>query len=100
MAILPASANRDALAFPDPERFDLDRDTRKMISYGHGPHHCLGSALAELEMRVALEEVGALVSEYEIDMAGTRRVHSPHQRGFACLPCEVSYRPAPRPVGS
>ena len=91
--ILPASANRDERVFPDPDRFDLDRDTSRLISFGAGPHHCLGAALARLEMKVALEEIAALVSDYEIDPAGTRRVHSPHQRGFATLPCEVTFRP-------
>jgi cytochrome P450 len=66
-----------------------------MISFGYGPHHCLGAALARLEMTIALEEVGALVSAYEIDVARARRVHSPHQRGFASLPCTVSYRRRP-----
>ncbi|GAA1510274.1 cytochrome P450 [Sphaerisporangium rubeum] len=92
VAILPASGNRDRRVFDEPERFDLDRDTSKMISFGHGPHHCLGAALARLEMRIALEEIGALVSEYEIDMTNVRRVHSPHQRGFASLPCAVTHR--------
>jgi cytochrome P450 len=96
IAVLPASANRDERAFPDPDRYDLDRDTRKMISYGHGPHHCLGAALAGLEMRVALDEIGAIVSDYEIDIAGARRVHSPHQRGFATLPSAVTHRRKPR----
>jgi len=100
IAILPASANRDPRIFADPDRYDLDRDTSKLISFGHGPHHCLGAALARLEMQIALEEIGALVSSYEIDMTRARRVHSPHQRGFACLPCEVTFRPTPRtPVG-
>ncbi len=93
VAILPASGNRDERVFADPDRYDLDRDTSKLISFGHGPHHCLGAALARLEMRIALEEIGALVSEYEIDMANARRVHSPHQRGFASLPCAVTHRP-------
>jgi cytochrome P450 len=96
VAILPASANRDERAFPDPDRYDLDRQQRKMISYGHGPHHCLGAALAGMEMRIALEEIGALVSEYEIDIDHARRVHSPHQRGFGSLPCAVTHRPRPR----
>jgi len=96
VAILPASGNRDERVFPDPERYDLDRDTSKLISFGHGPHHCLGAALARLEMRIALEEIGALVSGYEIDMANARRVHSPHQRGFAALPSVVSHRSRPR----
>jgi cytochrome P450 len=96
IAILPASANRDERVFPEPDRYDLDRDTSKLVSFGYGPHHCLGSALAKLEMTIALEEIGTLVSSYEIDLANARRVHSPHQRGFASLPCEVTHRPRPR----
>jgi cytochrome P450 len=95
VALLPASGNRDWRVFPEPDRYDLDRDTSKLISFGHGPHHCLGAALARLEMTIALEEVGVLVSGYEVDMANVRRVHSPHQRGFASLPCAVDYRPTP-----
>ncbi len=93
--VLPASANRDDRVFPDPDHFDLDRDAGPLISFGAGPHHCLGAALARLGMRVALEEIAALVSDYEIDPARVRRVHSPHQRGFASLPCEVVHRPRP-----
>ncbi len=93
IALLPASANRDGTVFPDPDRYDLDRDTTRMISFGRGPHHCLGAALARMEMRVALEEAGAVFSGYEIDMAKARRVHSPNQRGFASLPCAVTHRP-------
>jgi cytochrome P450 len=92
IAILPACANRDRRVFDDPDRYDLDRDTSKMISFGHGPHHCLGAALARLEMTIALEEIGNLVAGYEIDMSRAHRVHTPHQRGFASLPCEVTYR--------
>lgn len=96
VALLPACANRDERAFSDPDRYDLDRSTRKMISYGHGPHHCLGAALAGLEMRIALDEMGVLVEAYEIDGDRARRTHSPHQRGFAALPTEVTFRPRPQ----
>jgi YD repeat-containing protein len=103
VAILPASGNRDRRVFTDPNRYDLDRaDTGKLISFGHGPHHCIGAALARLEMKIALEEIGYLVSGYEIDMARTRRVHSPHQRGFASLPSTLELRTNPsarRPSG-
>lgn len=92
VALLPASANRDRAVFPDPEVFDLDRDTTRQISFGHGPHFCLGAALARLETRVALEEIGAIVENYAVDEANTRRVHSPHQRGFTSLPCAVTRR--------
>jgi cytochrome P450 len=92
MVILHASANRDRRVFPDPDRFDLDRDTRRLISFGNGPHFCLGAALARLEMRIALEEIAALVSDYELKPAGARRWHSPHQHGFLSLPCAVRWR--------
>ena len=92
MVVLPASGNRDHRVFTDPDRFDIDRDTRKMISFGAGPHHCLGGALATLEIRIVLEEIGNLISEYEIDMPAAVRVHSAHQRGFTSLPCTVVRR--------
>lgn len=92
IVLLPASANRDDRVFSEPDRYDLDRDTSQMISFGHGPHFCLGSALAKLEIRVVLQEVGAMVSSYDIDLAEARRVHSPHQRGFSVLPCTATRR--------
>jgi cytochrome P450 len=92
IALLPASANRDHRVFADPDRFDLDRDTSQHISFGLGPHFCLGAALARLEAVAALEEIGALASDYDIDVGNARRVHSPHQRGFASLPTELRYR--------
>lgn len=93
VAVLPAAANRDERVFPHPDVFDLGRDNSKVISFGRGPHHCLGAVLARLEMTIALEEIGALVSSYDVDLANARRVHSPHQRGFAALPCSVKHRP-------
>jgi cytochrome P450 len=92
VVVLPASGNRDHRMFDDPDRFDIDRDTRKMISFGAGPHHCLGGALAKLEIGIVLEEIAAEVAEYEIDMSAARRVHSAHQRGFSSLPCSVVRR--------
>jgi len=44
--LLIAAANRDAEVFADPERFDLDHDARRAISFGGGPHFCLGAPLA------------------------------------------------------
>jgi len=51
----PASANRDASVFSDPHRFDITRDTREALTFGHGPHYCLGANLAMQELGFMLE---------------------------------------------
>jgi cytochrome P450 len=90
--LLVGSANRDHRVFPDPERYDLDRDTSAIASFGAGRHFCLGASLARLEARVALGELVARVRDYDIDPSGIRRVHSVNVRGFASLPTTVVAR--------
>ncbi|MGV9349029.1 cytochrome P450 family protein [Streptomyces spiralis] len=48
------AADRDAGRFPAPDRFDIRRDTRGHLAFGHGMHYCLGAPLARLEARTAL----------------------------------------------
>ena len=95
VALLLASANRDPAVFSNPDVFDLDRDTSPMLSFGRGRHFCLGATLAPLEITIALQEIGALVSSYEVDLDRARPIHSVQQRGFASLPCTVTRRPKP-----
>ncbi len=54
--VLPilSSANRDERRFPDPDRLDVDRDTRGHLAFGLGNHFCLGASLARLEASAAL----------------------------------------------
>ncbi|WP_191239969.1 cytochrome P450 [Pandoraea pnomenusa] len=55
--ILPlAAANRDPAVFDDPDEVKLDRKRNRHLTFSSGEHRCLGSNVARLELRVALEE--------------------------------------------
>jgi len=88
--ILIGAANRDERIFPDPDAYDLRRDTSAHIAFGKGTHFCMGASLARLEARIALEEVRRRLPDFEIDERGLVRVHSMNVRGFASLPIEFS----------
>ncbi|HEX6423358.1 MAG TPA: cytochrome P450 [Acidimicrobiales bacterium] len=60
------SANTDERAWPDVDTVDFDRAENRHIAFGGGAHRCLGSHLARLELRVALEEWHSAVPDYRI----------------------------------
>jgi cytochrome P450 len=85
MLLLNGSANRDERRFPDGERFDIHR-VGGHLSFGQGLHFCLGSALARMQARVALEEVIKRWPEWEVDYANASKAHTSSVRGWAKLP--------------
>ena len=54
-AVSIAGANRDPEANENPNEFDITRDDIKHISFGYGPHMCIGASLARIESRIAFE---------------------------------------------
>jgi cytochrome P450 len=67
MVMLPfPSANRDPEAFPDPDKVILDRAENRHLAFGIGIHRCLGSNLARMELRVALEEWLRRIPDFEL----------------------------------
>lgn len=54
--VLPAlhAANRDPEVFADPETIDLARAPNPHLTFGHGPHHCIGAQLARMELQESL----------------------------------------------
>lgn len=85
MLLLNASANRDDSRFADPDRFDIHR-TGGHLSFGQGLHFCLGSALARLEARVAIEEVLKRWTDWDVDYENAGRGRTSSVRGWARLP--------------
>jgi len=79
------SANRDEEVFPDADRFDVRRTPNDHLSFGFGPHFCLGAALAHLEARVMFEELFQRLPD--IALAGPpERLRANHIHGIKHLP--------------
>ncbi|MFD0691627.1 cytochrome P450 [Actinomadura fibrosa] len=57
VVVYHASANRDETVFPDPDRFDITRTPNDHVSFGFGPHFCLGAHLARTQMRAVFREL-------------------------------------------
>jgi cholest-4-en-3-one 26-monooxygenase len=87
--MLFAAGNFDPRAFDDPRRFDLSRDPNLHLSFGRGPHTCLGKHVAALEMKILLEEL--LQRTKSIEPAGEiNYVRDAYSRGVYELPVTVT----------
>nr|WP_307873620.1 MULTISPECIES: cytochrome P450 [unclassified Frankia] len=63
---LLGAANTDEQEITEPDVVRFDRATNRHIAFGRGPHRCLGSHLARLELRIALREWHARIPEYRV----------------------------------
>lgn len=91
-----AGANRDGSVFPDPARLDLDRDPGAHLSFGAGPHYCVGAGLVRAMFSVMLEAVLTRMPSYEVadESAVTWFPDVSFFYGVTSLP--VVFPPAPR----
>jgi cytochrome P450 len=64
--LLIGAGNVDAAEFDGAHEVRFDRERNRHVAFGGGPHRCLGSHLARLELRVALEQFHARIPDYAI----------------------------------
>jgi cytochrome P450 len=86
VAVLLGAANRDPRRFADANELKLDRENPRPISFGHGIHHCVGAALARLELRVGLGAFVEAFGEYTVDPTTIIWKQSGALRGPTILP--------------
>lgn len=85
VVVYHASANRDETVFPDPDRFDVSRRPNDHVSFGFGPHYCLGAHLAKVQMRAMLGQVLERMPRIRLDGEPVR-LTSNFQNGLKRLP--------------
>jgi len=81
-----ASANRDPRRFENPDVYDIYRQDVQHLTFGYGLHFCLGSHLARLEGRVALDEMLNRWPERDVDYRGIKLAPTSTVRGWERMP--------------
>ncbi len=97
MVHLPlAVINRDPIRFENPSKVDLSRETTNHVTFGSGPHRCLGSHLARLELNIGLEEWHQAIPEYRLADG-----ENPMQSGtlYGPVSMRLSWSPDAQPDG-
>ncbi|MFE6226945.1 cytochrome P450 [Streptomyces sp. NPDC057854] len=88
VVVFHVSANHDERVFPDPHRLDLGRRPNPHVSFGDGPHVCLGAHFARLQLRVLYEELREACAG--VESAGPpRRLVSNFINGITSLPVRL-----------
>jgi cytochrome P450 len=87
MMMLIGAANRDHRQFPpDGDVFDIRREMHQHLTFSVGTHYCLGSALARLEGRIALEEILKRFPEWDVDIDQCKLSPTSTVRGWETMP--------------
>lgn len=83
---LYAAACRDQAEFDRADRFLIQRQQRRNLTFGTGLHFCLGQHLARLEGKILIEEIMANIPDYEVDRSACQRIYGEFLQGFKSVP--------------
>jgi cytochrome P450 len=87
--LVTGAATRDPRAYEQPDVFDIRRGGATTLAFGYGAHSCLGSWLARLETRVALQQLRECWPRIDVDTGALRRVTMSNVAGYSHIPVHV-----------
>jgi cytochrome P450 len=90
--VLLCSANRDGGEFEDPDELRIDRSPNRHLSFGAGPHRCIGSHLARIELKLAMEEIHKRLPDYRLVPEDPPILHATQVRG--CIRLPITFTPS------
>jgi cytochrome P450 len=94
LLVLLSSANRDAEQFDSADEVKIERTPNHHVAFGMGVHRCIGSHLARLELRLALEELHKRIPDYQLVEGDPPRMTGSQIR--SCEHLRIEFTPTPR----
>lgn len=94
LILMLCAANRDPAEFAEPGTLDINRTPNRHLSFGAGPHRCLGSHLGRIELVIALEELHRRIPDYQLVESDPPSYHSTQVRGCHRMP--ITFTPSPK----
>jgi cytochrome P450 len=90
LALFYGAANRDPAVFERPEDVDIDRPHFRHLTFSAGPHRCIGSNLARLQIRIAMEQLVSRLSPFWLPENATFEYVSQQARSLMSMPLEFA----------